>query len=201
MSTETFTQKVAKIQKELKAPKGQTNKFGNYRYRSCEDILEAVKPLLGDLVLTISDEMVEVGGRVYVKATATLTDGVNSSVNTAYAREPSEQKGMSESQLTGTASSYARKYCLNGTFLIDDTKDADTDEYQRTTTNLAKTTPPKFVMNAPKTANPDNTLKSETTLQKLESDAEKLGAAPSKKPTFNKSAVKKQVSEDSGDLI
>jgi hypothetical protein len=130
MSNLTFMQKVAKIQKELKAPKSQTNKFGNYNYRNCEDILEAVKPLLGDLVLTVSDEVVAIGNRIYVKATASITDGTNILTNTAFAREPDEQKGMSASQLTGTASSYARKYSLNGLFLIDDTKDADTDEFQ-----------------------------------------------------------------------
>lgn len=133
MAELTFTQKVAKIQKELKAPKGQTNKFGGYKYRNCEDILEAVKPLLGDLILTVSDEVVEAGGRVYMKATSKISDGEGSSLSTsAFAREPDEQKGMSQSQLSGTASSYARKYSLNGLFLIDDTKDADTDEFQGT---------------------------------------------------------------------
>lgn len=118
------------IQSELKAPKGQYNSFGKYKYRSCEDILEAVKPLLAKTgaILTISDEIVEVGGRVYVKATATLRAGEQCYTNTAYAREPAEKKGMDDSQVTGTASSYARKYCLNGLFLIDDTKDADTEE-------------------------------------------------------------------------
>lgn len=130
MSNLTFTQKVAKIQKELKAPKNQFNKFGNYKYRNCEDILESVKPLLGDLVLTINDDVVEVGGRIYVKAIATITDGKEKLSNTAFARESSEQKGMNDSQITGAASSYARKYCLNGLFLIDDTKDADTEEFQ-----------------------------------------------------------------------
>ena len=118
-----------KIQSELKAPKNQRNNFGNYNYRNCEDILEAVKPLLDkyECTLTISDDIVEVGGRVYVKATARFNDiksGINSSVS-AYAREPEQQKGMSESQITGASSSYARKYALNGLFLIDDTKDAD----------------------------------------------------------------------------
>lgn len=126
--SESFFKKVAKIQKELKAPKNQRNKFGNYNYRNQEDILEAVKPLLGDLVLTVNDEIVEVGGRVYVKATATITDGEKSISNTAFAREALEQKGMADAQLTGATSSYARKYCLNGLFLIDDTKDADSDE-------------------------------------------------------------------------
>lgn len=120
--------KLAEIQQTLKAPKGQVNKFGNYRYRSCEDILEAVKPLLGDCALTLSDEMVEVGGRVYVKATATLTDGKDSATNTAFAREAEMKKGMDDSQITGATSSYARKYALNGLFAIDDTNDADTQD-------------------------------------------------------------------------
>ena len=118
------------IQQKLKAPKGQTNNFGNYKYRSCEDILEAVKPHLGDMVLTLSDEMVEVGGRVYVKATATLTGDNDPVTVTAYAREAETKKGMDDSQITGTASSYARKYALNGLFLIDDTQDADTDAHK-----------------------------------------------------------------------
>jgi hypothetical protein len=118
-----------KIQSELKSPKNQRNNFGNYNYRNCEDILEAVKPLLEkyECTVTISDDIVEVGNRIYVKATATFYDiklAINSSVS-AYAREPEQQKGMSESQITGASSSYARKYALNGLFLIDDTKDAD----------------------------------------------------------------------------
>ena len=119
------------IQNELKAPKNRYNSFGNYKYRSCEDILEAVKPLLKkyEAVLTIRDDIVEVGGRVYVKAIATFTSGDELSEVTAFAREPIEKKKMDDSQITGTASSYARKYALNGLFLIDDTKDADTDEY------------------------------------------------------------------------
>ena len=117
--------KLADIQQKLKAPKGQVNKFGGYRYRSCEDILEAVKPLLGDCVLTISDDIREIGGRVYVEATARLTDGSDTVEVKALAREAEVKKGMDESQITGAASSYARKYCLNGLFCIDDTKDAD----------------------------------------------------------------------------
>lgn len=115
------------IQSELKAPKGQENKFGGYRYRSCEDILEALKPLLAKhkAFVTLSDEMTEVGGRVYVKATATMTCGQESASVTAYAREAESRKGMDDAQVTGAASSYARKYALNGLFAIDDTKDAD----------------------------------------------------------------------------
>lgn len=120
---------LAKIQAELKAPKNQKNTFGNYNYRSCEDILEAVKPLLKkhDALLTISDSIEEVGGRVYVKATCRFqgSDGCSAEV-TAYAREPESKKGCDESQITGAASSYARKYALNGLFCIDDTNDADT---------------------------------------------------------------------------
>lgn len=119
--------KLEKIQKTLKAPKNQVNAFGKYKYRSCEDILEAVKPLLDGAVVTISDTIREVGGRIYVEAAATFSDGVNHVSVTAYAREPAERKGMDDSQITGSASSYARKYALNGLFLIDDTKDADHD--------------------------------------------------------------------------
>ena len=114
-----------KIQQELKAPKNQRNNFGGYNYRSCEDILEAVKPLLGNAVLTLSDDIIAENGRVYVRATATLKDGNQSVSVTAFAREPEAKKGMDESQITGAASSYARKYALNGLFCIDDTKDAD----------------------------------------------------------------------------
>jgi len=117
------------IQAELKAPKGQTNKFGGYKYRSAEDILEAVKPLLNkyNAYLTISDDIVEVGGRVYVKATATLHESHKGEIasTTAFAREAEVKKGMDDSQITGSASSYARKYALNGLLCIDDTKDAD----------------------------------------------------------------------------
>ena len=115
-----------KIQKGLKAPKGQVNSYGGYKYRSCEDILEAVKPLLGGAILTISDDIIEVAGRVYVKATATIRHGDKHESVTAYAREAESKKGMDSAQLTGACSSYARKYALNGLFCIDDTKDADT---------------------------------------------------------------------------
>ncbi len=119
--------KLNEIQQNLKAPKNQTNNFGKYKYRSCEDILEAVKPLLKNATLVVSDEVVQIGDRYYVKATATLKDGEDKVSNTAYAREAENKKGMDESQITGACSSYARKYALNGLFLIDDdTKDADT---------------------------------------------------------------------------
>lgn len=117
------------IQQGLKAPKGQYNSFGKYHYRSCEDILEAVKELLGEqsCTLNISDELVLIGDRYYVKATATITNSEGKSVSTtAFARESESKAGMDSSQITGSASSYARKYALNGLFCIDDTKDADT---------------------------------------------------------------------------
>ena len=165
MSEVGIYKKLLEIQIELKAPKGQYNSFGKYKYRSCEDILEAVKPICKkhNVTLIISDEIVSIGDnssttytenyydkdlkkenvrnvvtggqRYYIKATATIIDiedGSNLS-NTAYAREEETKKGMDGSQITGTASSYARKYALNGLFCIDDTKDADTDEYKEQT--------------------------------------------------------------------
>lgn len=115
-----------KIQKELKVGKGNRNEFGKYNYRNCSDILEAVKPLLPDgYSLLLSDDIVLIGERYYVKATAILSNGKESSVVTAFARESFDKKGMDDSQITGAASSYARKYALNGLFAIDDTKDAD----------------------------------------------------------------------------
>lgn len=123
--------KLIKIQSELKAPKGQYNSFGKYKYRSAEDILEAVKPLCVkyDVLLTLTDSIELIGERYYVKATARVSDGTKAVEVTALAREDLDKKGMDGSQITGTASSYARKYALNGLFCIDDTKDADTDEY------------------------------------------------------------------------
>jgi len=121
-------EKLATIQKALKAPKGQTNDFAKFNYRSCEDILEALKPLLDGVTLVISDEVVIVGERVYVKATASISDGENMIEATAFAREPLSKKGMDEAQVTGATSSYARKYALNGMFLIDDTKDSDSHD-------------------------------------------------------------------------
>jgi hypothetical protein len=116
------------IQNLLKAPKNQYNKFGNYKYRNCEDILEAVKPLLfsQSCTLTISDEIVMIGTRYYVRATATIKNANGETeTTTAYAREDESKKGMDASQITGSTSSYARKYALNGLFCIDDTKDSD----------------------------------------------------------------------------
>lgn len=133
MSSE-FYKRLAHIQAHLNAPKNQYNSFGKYKYRSCEDILEGVKPLLDGLFLSISDEIVLIGDRYYVKATATITDGEISHSATAMAREEESKKGMDSAQVTGATSSYARKYCLNGLFGIDDAKDADTDEHKQQTT-------------------------------------------------------------------
>lgn len=131
---------LAKIQSLVKAPKGQLNKFGNYKYRSCEDIVEAVKLVINPLgyYLTLMDEIVLIGSRVYVKATATLSNGEQTYSATAYAREEETKKGMDAAQVTGAASSYARKYALNGLFAIDDTKDADATNNHDTPTKEEK---------------------------------------------------------------
>ena len=123
-----LNEKLINIQSKLKAPKGQYNSFGKYSYRSCEDIFEALKPLLAEekVSLLMSDDLLLIGERYYVKATATLTDGEETISNVAYAREEETKKGMDGSQITGASSSYARKYALNGLFLIDDVKDSDT---------------------------------------------------------------------------
>ncbi|RLI72255.1 MAG: hypothetical protein DRP02_02255 [Candidatus Gerdarchaeota archaeon] len=149
---DTIQEKLVKIQSELKAPKGQYNSFGKYKYRSCEDILEAVKPLLKekDLLLVVSDGMVQMESRFYVKATAVILHGEETITVTGFAREAENKKGMDESQITGAASSYARKYALNGLFLIDDTKDADTNEHK----NQVDKTPAKKAAAPKKTEAP-----------------------------------------------
>lgn len=137
----TIHEKMMKIQTTLKAPKNLRNSFGGYMYRNAEGILEAVKPLLEEqkLAMYITDDVIAVGDRVYVKATVKVQDIETeaSVVTTALAREALNKKGMDDSQITGTASSYARKYALNGIFLLDDTKDADTDENQKERTARA----------------------------------------------------------------
>ena len=137
-----FYDKLLNVQRDLKAPKGQYNSFGKYKYRSAEDILEAVKPLLvrEGLIMVISDEVVAFGDRLFLKATASVGDGKEAQTSvSALAEIAVEKKGMDVSQITGTASSYARKYALNGLFLIDDTKDADTDQYQAATERISQT--------------------------------------------------------------
>lgn len=141
-----LTEKVLAIQQALKAPKNQKNSFGNYNYRSCEDILEAVKPLLVDhrVLMTINDDLVQVGDRYYVKATVIVFDAddvMKWFEVSAFAREAEAKKGMDESQITGAASSYARKYALNGMFCIDDTKDADTMDNSAKKSAKVTTTP------------------------------------------------------------
>lgn len=128
----TLEEKLLDVQAALKAPKSQYNSFGKYSYRNAEDIVEAVKPLAkaNRILLTVSDDIVAVGSRIYIKATARVSDIDNPERSVscdAFAREPDAKKGMDDSQITGAASSYARKYALNGLFAIDDTKDADTN--------------------------------------------------------------------------
>lgn len=166
-------EKLMQVQSELKAPKNQYNSFGKYNYRSCEDILEGVKPLLKKVkaTLTISDEITQVADRIYVKATATFTDVENGETitNSAFAREASDKKGMDESQVTGATSSYARKYCLNGLLCIDDTKDSDTDEIknernaraekeEKSKAKIRKDTPEEAKANEEMKANVDQRL-------------------------------------------
>lgn len=137
-----FFKRIAEVQNEMKVPKDLYNSFGKYKYRNAETILNTAKPicLAHDLLLTVSDEVVEIGGRNYVKATArldsTIEDGQYFEVS-GYAREAETKKGMDDSQITGATSSYARKYALNGLFCLDDTKDADTDEYHNQTNRKA----------------------------------------------------------------
>lgn len=138
-----LVKKLAAIQSRLKAPKNQYNSFGKYKYRSCEDILEALKPLANEqgCTITIEDSPIMVGEWHYIQATATLSDGYNSKSVKAYARESETKSGMDSSQITGTASSYARKYALNGLFAIDDTKDADTMDNRPKAEPKAETDP------------------------------------------------------------
>lgn len=133
-TTKTIAEILSMFQSELKAPKNQRNNFGKYNYRSSEDILEGLKPLIKETkcAVCLSDEIVMVGNRIYVKAKATLNYGDKSIFVEAFAREPEQQKGMSDPQITGSASSYARKYALNGLFAIDDTKDSDHDSQHDT---------------------------------------------------------------------
>jgi len=138
---------LSKIQNELKAPKSQKNKFGNYNYRSAEDILEAVKPLCHryNTALTVSDTMIMLGDRFYIQATATLNDFSGGKIEvSAFAREANDQKGMAPAQVTGSTSSYARKYALNGLFNIDDTKDDDFNNKHEKAKKQATPAPDKY---------------------------------------------------------
>lgn len=142
MTKKEFLDKVAKIQRDMKAPKNQLNKFGGYNFRNKEDILEAVKPFLDGLIMKIDDEVINVGKYNYIKSTATLTDLEHSVSATSTAREAEEQKGMNASQLTGSTNSYAGKYAAGNLLLLDDTKDSDaTNTHGKEATTLEKTTP------------------------------------------------------------
>ncbi|KMV68666.1 ERF family protein [Rosenbergiella epipactidis] len=158
-----FYAKLAEIQRTLNAPKNQYNIFGKYKYRICEDILEGVKPLLNGLFLSISDEVVMIGSRYYVRAVATITDGESTHTASALAREEESKKGMDSAQVTGATSSYARKYCLNVLFDIDDSKDADTDElhHQSRSSSNTQSINQQKQRSAPPT--PDQVLHSFTT--------------------------------------
>lgn len=167
------------VQAELKAPKNQHNSFGKYDYRSAEDIIEAVKPLLKEngLFLNMSDDIVLIGDRYYVKATVKVVDVVTGeSVQTsALAREAAQKKGMDESQVTGTASSYARKYALNGLFAIDDNRDADTNEYARQTSqNAAGARPSRNAYTSKGSANDE--LRSKA-MHALSKEMQRVGAS------------------------
>lgn len=172
MSKEFYT-RLAEIQEHLNAPKNQYNSFGKYKYRSCEDILEGVKPLLKGLFLSISDEIVLIGDRYYVKATATITDGENSHSASAIAREEENKKGMDAAQVTGATSSYARKYCLNGLFGIDDSKDADTDEHKQ----QQNAAPAKQTKSSPSSHAPEQVLKAFTEAAMQKNTVEELKQA------------------------
>lgn len=171
-----LVQKLNIIQTKLKAPKNQWNDFGKYSYRNCEDILESVKPLLNETrtSLTLSDEMISVGNRNYVKATATLYDNESDTVIevTANAREEETKKGMDGSQITGSASSYARKYALNGLFAIDDTKDADSQNNEQGVQAPPKKTAQKAKQNIPFPEVPQET-KSDKLLKALNGDKDR----------------------------
>lgn len=148
---QSLTDKLCDIQAELNAPKSKTNTFGKYKYRSCEDILEAVKPHLkrNGVVLTITDDLVEMAGRIYVKATAKISDGITTIETQAFAREPEDKKGSDQAQVTGASSSYARKYALCGLFCIDDNKDPDTNEWQEEKNARTEENQPKAYWNEP----------------------------------------------------
>lgn len=171
---------LAKIQMELKAPKGQFNNFGKYNYRSCEDIIEAVKPLANKYksLIILSDELVNIGDRYYIKATATLS-GIEEEKNisvSAYAREEESKKGMDGSQITGTASSYARKYALNGLFAIDDTKDSDATNKGEEAKAPAKATPKVVPTKAPDKVAPKEVLSLKSIMEKtMEIYGEEVG--------------------------
>lgn len=167
-------EKLATIQQELIAPKNQYNSYGKYNYRSCEDILEGLKPFMSKLkvIVKITDELVYIGERYYIKATASLIDVESEAVisNTAYAREEENVKGMSLAQITGSTSTYARKYALNGLFCIDDVKDADSRDNRQTEEKKAETEQKKI----------ENSVISEVKVKALLDRCDKEGVEPGK---------------------
>ncbi|EBI7488733.1 ERF family protein [Salmonella enterica subsp. enterica serovar Carrau] len=168
-------QKLINIQSSLNAPKNQYNSFGKYHYRSCEDIMAALKPLLKQegVLQYITDEVVLIGNRFYVKSTVTLTDGESSISNAAFAREEETKKGADGSQITGSASSYARKYALNGMYNIDDSKDADTDEHKQ----QQNAAPAKQTKSSPSSHAPEQVLKAFTEAAMQKNTVEELKQA------------------------
>lgn len=180
------------IQNKLKAPKGQYNNFGKYKYRSCEDILESLKPLLYEqkCQLTIVDDIIMIGNRIYVKAIVTIkNEAGETEVTTAFAREEETKKGMDSSQVTGAASSYARKYALNGMFCIDDTKDSDaTNVGEKKTSKAQNETPPYYDM-AIQEIQSAQTIATLTAVynnyQMLHTDANFMAALTAKKKELN----------------
>lgn len=200
--------KLLEVQSKLKANKGQYNSFGKYHYRSAEDIVESAKPLLKEngLLMTIQDDLVVIGDRYYVKAIVTVGDieTGESIITTAFAREEENKKGMDGSQVTGAASSYARKYAMNGMFAIDDTKDADTNEHKNVQNSAnAKSNSPQKVSTAKPTTT-KSTTKKPTQNQKSTSDSElkeiiaKIDTLAREKVSVDKDAVIKAVSEHNG---
>lgn len=174
MTNGVFFQKIARVQSELNAPKDKKNSFGGYNYRNVESIYEAVKPLLlkEGLVLSMTDEVVEVNERIYIKATATVTDGFGSLSATGYAREAGMKKGMDEAQITGSCSSYARKYALGGLFLIDDNKDIDSMEPASTDKKSEKEVETK---SSEKPKKSDDELANKATVDKMIAEFAKIG--------------------------
>lgn len=190
----SLIEKLVKAQTEIKAPKNQWNAFGKYKYRNAEDIQESAKPILADLglALTLSDTVVQVGERYYVQSTASVSDGIGELRVTAFAREDESRKGMTESQVTGCASSYARKYALGGLFLLDDTKDDDSEQ------QTAQATPKPAVQKpttTPQYENLEALLRTEKqfakTLQRWcelnGSDFKRMGAGVKSRPDFERS--------------
>lgn len=181
MTGSMFFQKIARVQSELNAPKDKKNSFGGYNYRNVESIYEAVKPLLlkEGLVLSITDEVIEISDRIYIKATATVTDGFGSLSATGYAREAGMKKGMDEAQLTGSCSSYARKYALGGLFLIDDNKDIDSIEPEKekpaSTDKKSEKEVEKQSSEAEKPKKADDELANKATVDKMIAEFAKIG--------------------------